>query len=48
MHFLQEELLEDYYKEIREVSGHLNVLGKIAKEDNSRGLGLHLYDQSLA
>lgn len=47
MHFLQEELLEDYQKEIREVSGYLNILGKISKKDSTRGMGLHLFDQKL-
>ena len=48
MHFLEEELLEDYYTDIRQVSGQLNVLGRIAKDDAaSRAMGLHLFDQSL-
>ncbi len=47
MHFLQEEILEDYYGEIRKVSGLLNTLGKIAKHDNTRAMGLHLFDAHL-
>ena len=47
MHFLEEELIEGYYQDIRKMSGQLNVLGKIAKDDNSRSLGLHLFDKEL-
>lgn len=47
MHFLEEELLQEYYTDIRTVSGHLNVLGRIAKDDNSRAMGLHLFDKEL-
>lgn len=47
MHFLEEELLEDYYADIRVVSGQLNVLGRMAKDDNTRAMGLHLFDESL-
>ena len=47
MHFLEEELIEEYYQDIRAVAGQLNVLGKIAKEDNSRAMGLHLFDKAL-
>ena len=47
MHFLQENLMEEYHQEIRQVSGHLNVLGRMAKEDSSRAMALHLFDSSL-
>ena len=47
MHFLEEELLEDYYTDIRQVSGQLNIMGSIAKNDNTRAMGLHLFDNSL-
>lgn len=47
MHFLQEHLLEEYHQEIRQVSGHLNVLGRMAKEDSSRAMALHLFDNTL-
>merc|ERR1712241_211724 len=42
MQFLEDELIGDYQKDIRQVSGQLNVLGKMAKHHNSRNMGLHL------
>merc|ERR1711988_41519 len=47
IHFLEEELMEDYQKDVRLVSGQLNVLGKMAKHQNSRNMGLHLFDKNL-
>lgn len=47
MHFLEEQLLQDYYTDIRHISGQLNVLGRIAKHDNTRAMGLHLFDKEL-
>merc|ERR1712038_48517 len=47
IHFLEEELMEDYQKDVRLVSGQLNVLGKMAKHRNSRNMGLHLFDKNL-
>ncbi len=41
-------MLEDYSSEIREMSGRLNLLAKIARSDNTRSMGLHLFDQHLA
>lgn len=45
--FLESEYLAGYTEKIREVAGHLNILGKIAKNDKTMRMGLHLYDQSL-
>lgn len=47
MDYLEEEFLEPYADEIREMTGHLNVMAKIARNDKSRAMGLHLYDQHL-
>merc|ERR1712212_688770 len=47
IHFLEEELMEDYHKDVRLISGQLNVLGKMAKHQNSRNMGLHLFDKNL-
>ena len=47
MHFLQEKLMEEYHEDIRQVAGHLNVLGRMAKEDASRAMALHLFDNTL-
>merc|ERR1712051_973105 len=45
--FLEGELIEDYQSDIRLMSGQLNVLGKMAKHQNSRNMGLHLFDKNL-
>jgi len=45
--FLEGELIEDYQNDIRLMSGQLNVLGKMAKHQNSRNMGLHLLDKNL-
>lgn len=46
-HFLKENLVEDYTDSIRHVSGHLNVLSSILRNDKSADMGLILYDQAL-
>eukprot|EP00095_Tigriopus_kingsejongensis_P007497 maker-scaffold580_size130538-snap-gene-0.34 protein:Tk07497 transcript:maker-scaffold580_size130538-snap-gene-0.34-mRNA-1 annotation:"ferritin light oocyte isoform" len=46
-HFLEEEFLESYTKEIRETVGQLNLLAKMVREDKTRAMGLHLFDQHL-
>ena len=46
-HFLKESLVESYTDDIREVSGHLNTLSTILKNDKSADLGIILYDKAL-
>ncbi len=46
-HFLEEELIESYTDDIRTLAGHVNLLAKIARNDKTRAMGLHLYDQNL-
>ncbi|TRY77030.1 hypothetical protein TCAL_13205 [Tigriopus californicus] len=46
-HFLEEEFLASYTSEIRETVGQLNLLAKIARDDKTRAMGLHLFDQHL-
>ena len=46
-HLLEEDFIEPYTDDIRELAGHVNLLAKIVKNDNTKGLGLHLYDQHL-
>merc|ERR1711997_197562 len=43
--FLEEELMEQYQRDIHQTSGQLNVLGKMAKFQNTRNMGLHLFDK---
>merc|ERR1712212_1056548 len=45
--FLEKELMGDYHTDVRLISGQLNVLGKMAKHQNSRNMGLHLFDKNL-
>jgi len=45
--FLEMEYLAGYTEKIRDVAGYLNILGKIAKNDKTMRMGLHLFDQSL-
>jgi len=45
--FLEMEYLAGYQEKIRDVAGYLNILGKIAKNDKTMRMGLHLFDQSL-
>jgi len=45
--FLEEEYLQGYTEKIRDIAGYLNILGKIAKNDQTKRMGLHLFDQSL-
>jgi hypothetical protein len=44
---LKENLVEDYADSIRHVSGHLNVLSSILRNDKSADMGLIFYDQAL-
>ena len=46
-HFLKENLVESYTEDIRQVSGHLNVLASILKNDKSADLGIILYNKAL-
>jgi hypothetical protein len=46
-HFLEEKFVEPYTSEIRDMAGRLNLLAKMARNDNTRAMGLHLFDQSL-
>ena len=46
-HFLETKLLSDYASEIRELAGHLNLLGGITRNEKNSGFGRHLYDKSL-
>lgn len=39
--------MESYTNDIRHVSGHLNVLTTILKNDKSADLGIILYDKAL-
>jgi hypothetical protein len=47
-HFLEENFIEDYTDNVREIAGYLNTLAKIVRNDNPRNMGLHLFDESLA
>ena len=47
-HFLEENVIEDYTDNVREIAGYLNTLAKIVRNDNQRNMGLHLFDESLA
>ncbi len=47
VHFIEEEFLSHYTDEIRETAGMVNVLAKIARNDNTRALGLHIFDAHL-
>ena len=47
-HFLEENFIEDYTDNVREIAGYLNTLAKIVRNDNQRNMGLHLFDESLA
>lgn len=44
---LLEEITEDYADDIRDVAGKLNTLAKMVKNDNSRALALHMFDNML-
>jgi hypothetical protein len=44
---LEEKFLSAYTSDIRELAGHLNLLGGITKHERNSGFGLHLYDHSL-
>jgi hypothetical protein len=46
-HYLEEDFIEPYTDDIRTLAGHVNLLAKIVRKDNTRGLGLHIYDQQL-
>ena len=46
-HFLKENLVESYTEDIRQVSGHLNVLASILKNDKSTDLCIILYNKAL-
>ena len=46
-HLLEEDFIEQYTDDIRELAGHVNLLAKIVKNDKTKGLGLHLYDEHL-
>jgi hypothetical protein len=39
--------VEEYTDDIRKMSGHLNVLSSILKNDKSADLGLILYNKAL-
>ena len=47
-HFLEEEFIEPASGKIREMAGHLNVLARMARDDNTKAMGLHLFDSALA
>ena len=47
-HFLEENFIEEYTDNVREIAGYLNTLAKIVRNDNQRNMGLHLFDESLA
>ena len=46
-HLLEGDFIAPYTDDIRELAGHVNLLAKIVKNDNTKGLGLHLYDEHL-
>lgn len=45
--FFQEDFIESYTQNIRDLAGHLNIIGKMAKDDKTKRMGLHLFDNSL-
>jgi len=45
--FFQEDFIESYTQNIRDLAGHLNIIGKMAKDDKTKKMGLHLFDKSL-
>jgi len=45
--FFQEDFMEKYTQNIRDLAGHLNIIGKMAKDDKTKRMGLHLFDSSL-
>jgi hypothetical protein len=44
---LEETLIEPATTNIRHMAGHLNVLAKMARNDKTRAMGLHLFDSEL-
>merc|ERR1712029_184615 len=45
--FFQDDFVESYTQNIRELAGHLNIMGKMAKDEKTKKMGLHLFDTSL-
>merc|ERR1712080_424352 len=41
---LLEEITEDYADEIRDMSGKLNTLARMMRQDKSKSLALHMFD----
>jgi len=44
---LLEEITEDYADEIRDMSGKLNTLARMMRQDKSKSLALHMFDNML-
>jgi len=44
--FFQEHV-DSYTKNIRDLAGYLNIMGRMAKDEKTRKMGLHLFDNSL-
>ena len=36
----------DYSQKVRDIAGQMNVLAKMASDDNTKRMGLHLFDKS--
>lgn len=45
--FFQDDFVESYTQNIRDLAGHLNIMGKMAKDEKTKKMGLHLFDNSL-
>ena len=45
--FFQENYMEKYTENIRSLAGYLNIMGKMAKDEKTKKMGLHLFDRSL-
>jgi len=45
--FFQDDFVDSYTKNIRDLAGYLNIMGRMAKDDKTKKMGLHLFDNSL-
>jgi len=45
--FFQDDFVDSYTQNIRDLAGHLNIIGRMAKDDKTKKMGLHLFDNSL-
>jgi len=45
--FFQDDFVESYTQNIRDLAGYLNIMGKMAKDEKTKKMGLHLFDTSL-